>query len=113
MGIYKPGRAKEYKPFATDNKNTVPKTKGEYRILDKDRKIQYIGYANNLERRMKEHIKAKKLNKDNGIFAFKCADGRASRDKLAEHERQKIKKHTPPLNKRAGGAGRPFKRKAN
>lgn len=113
MQTYKSGRPKEVKPFSDKNKKGVPKKPGEYRILDSEKKVKYIGYACNLERRMKEHIKTGKLNEQNCIFAFQCADGRASRSRLAEHERKKIEKHAPELNKRAGGAGRPFNRKKN
>lgn len=108
MSLYEPGRPIEVKPFDTMRKKTVPHEKGEYRILDMSRNILYIGQAKDLARRMKDHIRTGKLNKNNGIFAFKVANEDASWKSLVNHERQKIKKHDPPLNKRAGGAGRPF-----
>ena len=111
MHIYKSGRPTEFRPFSDKEQKNVPAKSGEYRILDSEKNVKYVGYSCNLKRRMKQHIKTGKLNEKNCIFAFKCADGRASRSSLAEHERKKIKKHTPSLNKRAGGAGRPFKRK--
>lgn len=109
MNIYKSGRPIEVKPFNPSQYKSVPNKKGEYRILNSDRKILYIGQTNNLKRRMYEHIRSGKLNEQNGIFAYKTADGRASRSTLANHERIKIKKHNPLYNQRAGGAGRPFK----
>lgn len=112
MFLYKPGRAKELRPLS-DSKQRPPKAKGEYRILDSNTKeVLYIGVSNNLDRRMKEHIKTGKLNQQAGIFAFKVADGRASQARINDHERNKINKHSPKLNQRAGGAGRPYKPKS-
>ncbi len=64
-----------------------------------------------LNRRMNEHRRSGKISGENNIFAFKKADGRASQARLNDHERAKILQHDPILNQRAGGAGRPFKRK--
>ena len=111
MKIYKPGRPTEFDPFMNKDHSAVPDAKGEYRILDKNKNVKYVGYTNSLKRRMHEHMRTGKLGGENSIFAYKIADGRASREHLAEHETAKIKKHSPELNKRAGGAGRPFGRK--
>lgn len=112
MSLYKPGRAKELHPFDGGGQRP-PKAKGEYRILDgQSKKPVYIGVSKDLDRRMHEHIKTGKLNEQNSIFAYKVADGRASQQRLNEHERAKIKKHSPELNQRAGGAGRPYKQKS-
>jgi hypothetical protein len=111
MNLYKPGRPKEFDTLNNTDYTQVPASKGEYRIIGKDRKVKYVGYSNDLRRRMREHMRSGKLSGDNSIFAYKVADGRASRDCLALHEASKIKKHDPVLNKRAGGAGRPFRRK--
>lgn len=109
MALYRPGRAKELRPLI-DISSRPPKAKGEYRILDsKTKKPVYIGVSKDLNRRMHEHIKAGKINEQNGIFAYKVADGRASQKRLNDHERAKIEKHSPVLNQRAGGAGRPYK----
>lgn len=109
MQLYKSGRPTEVKPLEA-KKTSVPNAKGEYRIINSEnREVEYIGYSNNLNRRMKEHIRTGKINSQNSIFAYKVADGRASRNSLAEHETQKIKQHNPAMNQRAGGAGRPFK----
>ena len=110
MQIYKPGRPKEHRPL-DGYLGCIPKAKGEYRILSKDREVMYVGVSNNINRRVKEHIKSGKINSDNPIVAFKKADGRAGQSRLNDHERKKIKQHSPKLNQRAGGAGRPYKRK--
>jgi hypothetical protein len=109
MTLYKPGRARELHPL-TDRSQRPPKSKGEYRILDgTTKKPVYIGVTKNLDRRMHEHMKTGKINESNSIFAYKTADGRASQQRLNDHERAKIEKHDPELNQRAGGAGRPYK----
>ena len=113
--LYKPGRPVEYSPFENDPAKKPPHKKGEYRIVCKEshgkRSVEYIGVSNDLKRRMNEHIKSGKLNSSEQLFAYKVADGRASQTRLNDHERKKIKEHTPPLNKRAGGAGRPYSRR--
>lgn len=110
MNLYKPGRPTEVSPLDPSNKRKVPSAKGEYRILNsKTRSPMYIGVSNDLKRRMNEHIRSGKLGGENSIFAYKVADGRASQSRINDHERKKIDKHDPPLNQRAGGAGRPYK----
>lgn len=111
MGIYKSGRPVEVSPLNFSNTRRVPAAKGEYRILNSKTKTPvYIGVSNNLNRRMREHIKSGKISGENSIFAYKTADGRASQKRINDHERAKIEQHKPSLNKRAGGAGRPYKR---
>ena len=111
MTLYKPGRPTEVRPLDPSNTRKVPAAKGEYRILDsKTKQPVYVGVSNNLNRRMHEHIRSGKLSGDNSVFAYKQADGRASQSRINDHERTKIEQHKPPLNKRAGGAGRPYKR---
>lgn len=112
MKTYKSGRPTEFNPFENKDHSKIPESKGEYRILNKNKEVKYIGYTNQLRRRMHEHMRTGKLGGENSIFAYKIADGRASRERLAQHETIKIKKHSPELNKRAGGAGRPFKKKS-
>lgn len=110
--LYKPGRPSEYRPFGSDNRNTPPKAKGEYRIINSEnRNVEYIGVSNDLNRRMHEHMRSGKLNESNGIFAFKTSDQRASQARINDHEREKIRQHSPEKNLRAGGAGRPYKKK--
>ncbi len=110
MNLYKPGRPKEVHPLDGE-KNKIPPKKGEYRIMGKDnKKPVYVGVTNNLRRRAGEHMNSGKLNDEHPVFAFKIADGRASQSRINDHERAKIKQHKPTLNKRGGGAGRPYKK---
>ena len=102
--MYEPGRPKEYRN-SEPRKNVPPTKPGEYRILDKDRNITYIGETNNLARRKNEHRRSGKLREDD-IFAWKTASKDSTSDTRREHERQKIKEHKPPLNKSRGGEGR-------
>lgn len=44
------------------------------------------------------------------IFEYQVADGRATTKTRGEHERKKIKQHSPALNKTKGGEGRPTKK---
>ena len=109
--LYKPGRPTEVSPLDPSNTRKVPSAKGEYRIINSTtRKPVYIGVSNDLDRRMHEHIRSGKLGGENTIFAYKTADGRASQSRINDHERSKIEQHKPPLNQRAGGVGRPYKR---
>ena len=113
MSLYKPGRPEEYDPYGEDCSGKPPSAKGEYRIESKleggKRDVKYVGVTNNLNRRCGEHQRTGKLS-EGDIFAYKVADGRASQSRLNDHERQKIEQHDPPLNQRAGGAGRPYKK---
>ena len=106
MSIYKPGRPFKYDP--SDSKQTPPSSAGEYRIIDSSGNVKYIGETNNLNRRMKEHIKTKKFDIENGdVFSYKIADNRSTSRTRCLHERQKIEQHDPPLNRSSGGEGRP------
>lgn len=108
MSIYKVGRPNKYNPTSGVGKKP-PMQPGEYRICDSLGAIQYIGETNNLARRMSEHIRSGKLPvfEDCGYFIeYKIADGRSSSRTRRVHERQKIKRHNPPLNKSKGGEGK-------
>lgn len=112
MQLYKSGRPKEIHPLDA-GLSAIPSKKGEYRIMGTDsKKPAYVGVTNNLQRRAGEHINSGKINDEHPIFAFKVADGRASQSSMNDHERRKIKQHDPELNRRGGGAGRPYKRKS-
>ncbi len=109
MALYKPGRPTEVHPLDPNETRTVPKAKGEYRIINGNtREVMYVGVSNNLNRRIREHKLTGKINSENNVVAYKVADGRASQSRINDHERAKIEQHEPPLNKRAGGAGRPY-----
>ena len=104
MGIYKPGRMAETHAGGGGSK-APPPAAGEYRILDSDRNVTYIGETNNLYRRMGEHRRTGKFH--NGCrFAWQTADGRSTSHTRRKHECEKIKKHSPAMNKSRGGEGR-------
>lgn len=108
MCTYQPGRPTKYNP--TTGIGTKPPAKpGEYRIRDSSGVIVYIGETNDLARRMAEHIRSGKLQvgSNAGTFEFQVADGRSTSRTRREHERKKIAKHQPELNKSKGGEGRP------
>lgn len=108
MCTYGPGRPTKYNP--TTGAGTKPPSKpGEYRIRNSDGQIVYIGETNDLARRMAEHIRSGKLSvgSNAGTFEFQIADGRSTSRTRREHERDKIAKHQPELNKSKGGEGRP------
>lgn len=109
MALYKPGRPTEVHPLDPNETRSVPKAKGEYRIINGNtREVMYVGVSNDLRRREREHERTGKINSENNVFAYKVADGRASQSRINNHERSKIEQHDPPLNQRAGGAGRPY-----
>ncbi|MGN0651198.1 MAG: GIY-YIG nuclease family protein [Oscillospiraceae bacterium] len=58
--------------------------------------MEYVGVSNNLNRRMREHIRSEKLGGDNDIFAYTVADGRASHARINDRECEKIEQHNPP-----------------
>lgn len=108
MSLYGAGRPTKYNP--TTKAGTRPPSKpGEYRIRDAGGRIVYIGETNDLARRMAEHIRSGKLpvGTNAGTFEFQTADGRSTSRTRREHEREKIAKHQPELNKSKGGEGRP------
>ena len=108
MCAYKPGRPTKYCP-ATSRGTKPPAKAGEYRIRNSGGKIVYIGETNDLARRMSEHVRSGKLSvgESAGSFEFQVADGRSTSRTRREHEREKIAKHQPELNKSKGGEGRP------
>ena len=97
--LYKAGRPSKKEP---------PAKAGEYRWRSKESgEIEYIGETSDLKRRRKEHERSNKpVSRETHDFEWKVADGRFSVDKRRKHEAEKIEKHKPILNLRAGGAGR-------
>ena len=97
--VYKPGRPSKQEP---------PAAPGEYRWRSKETgQIEYIGETNNLKRRRDQHERSSKpVSRETHDFEWKAADKRYSTDARRDHERAKIEQHHPPLNKRAGEAGR-------
>ncbi|MBQ8541631.1 MAG: GIY-YIG nuclease family protein [Clostridia bacterium] len=112
MAIYKPGRPVKYN-LGTEKGTKPPSKPGEYRIRDNSGQISYVGETNNLARRMYQHTKSGKLSveKGNSTFEYKIADGRSSSRTRRIHEKEKIAKHNPYLNKSGGGEGRLAKKK--
>lgn len=108
MGIYKPGRPNKYNPTSKTG-SKPPEKPGEYRIRDNKGDITYVGETNNLKRRMNQHLYNGKMSdgkNEGGSFEWKTADGRSSSATRREHERRKIKQHSPKLNRSKGGEGR-------
>ena len=107
MSAYSKGRPSRYTP-ATEKGKIPPKEPGEYRILDYHGTIVYIGETCNLYRRMREHIHSGKIKmgKYPYSFEYKQAQKGATPTMRREHEKKKIKKHKPRLNKSGGGEGR-------
>lgn len=102
--MYKPGRPFKYDPNTGAGVKPQPKP-GEYRIRDSGGSIIYIGETVSLPRRMDEHRRSGRFD-GGGTFEYKTADGRSSSRTRREHERVKIQKHKPILNKSGGGEGR-------
>jgi len=97
--LYKPGRPSKKEP---------PEKPGEYRWINKDTgNVDYYGETCNLKRREHQHeCSEKPVSRETHDFAWKQADGRFGTEARRDHERKKILQHNPPLNQRAGGAGR-------
>ena len=60
MGIYGKGRPSKYNP-TTRTGSKPPSAPEEYRIRDEQGKIVYVGETNNLNRRMNEHRRNRKI----------------------------------------------------
>lgn len=103
MSIYHAGRPCKFDPNSHRG-SQPPKAAGEYRIRDASGKIAYIGESNDLNRRMHEHMRAGRLS--GGTFEWQKADGRSTSNTRRSHERIKIARHLPYMNKSRGGEGR-------
>ena len=106
--IYKPGRPFKYTP-ATKRGSKPPEKPGLYRIRDGRGRILYIGETCSLARRIREHIRAGKISMDPAdhcYVEYQIADPRSTSRTRREHERKKIRRHRPLLNRSNGGEGR-------
>lgn len=104
---YKRGRPSKFNPTTGEGKSP-PNVAGEYRIATAKGIRKYIGETSNLSRRMNEHIRDRKIRK-NQSFAWQLAKLTSTSRTRRDHERNKIDKHNPLGNKRRGGGGRPAK----
>lgn len=108
MSIYKPGRPFKYVP-ATQKGKKPPEKAGMYRIRSPQGRMLYIGETCNLARRIREHIRSGKISMDQrcaSIVEYQIADSRSTSQSRRIHERQKIARYKPCLNKSCGGEGR-------
>lgn len=99
MGVFRRGRPSRQDP---------PRGSGLYRFVSKlTGEIEYIGETGNLKRRIGQHFRSDKpVSPETHYAEWKKADGRSTPKTRREHERVKINKHKPRLNKRSGGGGR-------
>lgn len=104
-GPYTKGRPNKYDPMSNKG-NKPPHVAGEYRIKDSNNEYKYIGMSNDLNHRMKDHIKSGKINDEDRIFEWKPAKPGTSYEDLRKHEQSKIKAKHPYANKSVGGEGR-------
>ncbi|WP_372870896.1 GIY-YIG nuclease family protein [Shewanella sp.] len=98
----KPGR-----PCQHESCNSIEKgLRGVYRIKDEDNTPKYIGKTVDMRRRCQEHSRSGVFNEDCDRFEVLPAKQEASIIQLFAAEREQIKRHSPYLNKTAGGNGR-------
>ena len=99
MSIFRRGRPSRKDP---------PNGPGIYRFRNKlTGEIDYIGEAADIARRIVTHLRSTKpVSLDTHHVEWQAADGRSTSRTRREHERVKINKHKPRLNKRGGGGGR-------
>ena len=99
MSIFRRGRPSRQKP---------PNRPGIYRFRNKlTGEVDYIGEAVDIARRIVTHIRSPKpVSRDTHYVEWQTADRRSTSRTRREHERVKINKHKPLLNKRGGGGGR-------
>ena len=93
-----------YDPF-NDYGTEPPHEPGIYWSLNEDNERLYYGETNDLFRRMKEHVRTRKIQPGEK-FVYKPANKSSSSETRRSVERQKIRRHGPRRNQRGGGAGR-------
>lgn len=103
MGILHRGRP---------SRQTPPNGPGLYRFRNKQTgEVDYIGEAVNIARRILVHLRSSKpVSRDTHHVEWQTADRRSTSRTRREHERVKINKHKPRLNKRSSGGGRRARR---
>ncbi len=118
MAIYPIGRPSRYDPIRCKG-ILPPHAPGEYRITTRwTHRILYIGETADLRRRMAEHLHSGKIRevlrnpfRRSCWFEYKIAHPSASAKARRAHEKKKIRRHAPPLNRSCGGEGRMAKGK--
>ena len=116
MAVYPPGKPKRYDPIRKKG-DLPPHAPGEYRITTRFLgRILYIGETADLQRRMGEHLRTGKIRealrhpfRRSCWFEYKVAHTSASPKARRQHEREKIRRHHPPLNRSNWGEGRTAK----
>lgn len=95
-------------PRGRPSRQAPPNRPGIYRFRNKlTGKIDYIGEAVDIARRIIEHLQSTKpVSLDTHYVEWKAADGRSTSRTRRIHEQKKIDQHKPRLNKRGGGGGR-------
>ena len=95
-------------PRGRPSRQAPPNKPGMYRFRSKQTgEIDYIGEAVNIARRIAEHLRSPKpVSCETHHVEWQRADRRSTSRTRREHERGKINKHKPRLNKRGGGGGR-------
>ena len=114
MLTYKPGRPFKYHP-ATRKGSKPPQKAGLYRIRSAQGQMLYIGETCNLARRIREHIRSGKISVNPAcpsVVEFQVADSRSNSRTRRLHERKKIARYKPCLNRSRGGEGRTVPRRA-
>lgn len=89
----------------------VPNTcQGEYRILDAQNDVKYVGVVaspnRSLQDRIREHEKTRMFDPAYGDrVQYFAACSNATKEQIYRHEQLSIKKHNPYMNKCKGGNG--------
>lgn len=81
------------RPFTEKSIREVPKRSGVYELIGPGNKTKYVGKANNLRRRLRQHLNQMDIP---GVTAFRV---RFAPPIAAEKiENRKIKRKKPPFN---------------
>ncbi|MFB2727410.1 GIY-YIG nuclease family protein [Shewanella mangrovisoli] len=98
----KPGRCQKHSDCNTIRKNES----GIYRIKAQKDVDKYIGKSIDMQRRCKEHANKGLFIAGEDTFETLAARENASNGDLYAAEKEQIRRHSPILNKTAGGNGR-------
>lgn len=105
MGIFKPGRPREWDPRTGEGTAPPPGSCGVYTLRQYESgKVDYTGEGDLYTRSM-AHKRNGKLT-PNHYVSYQVAPNTSSSATRRIIEREKIKKYSPALNKNKGGGGR-------